>query len=208
MSKPPKPETSERKCVVTGKSQDKTTLIRFVLGPEQQVVPDIANKLPGRGVWITAKQDKVQEAVKQKAFHRGFAKQVVVSSEIDQQVSDLLEKAALGHLKMANKAGALIFGFTKLMAAIEKQAIIALIHAAEASPQEAEKLEYKFRTNLEQRDKTEQNHYKKPFNRFKTSELNLAFGAANVIYAGLKENGAARAAIKAMERHRVYHLNS
>ena len=204
MSKVKSNEQSERRCVVTGKSLAKASLIRFVIGPDGGIVPDIANKLPGRGVWVTATKGKIQEAVQRKQFHRGFGQSVDVSSEIDQQVEHLLEKAALGHLKMANKAGAVIYGFTKLMAAIEKGVIIALIHAQEASVPESEKLDYKFRTNLEQRDKWEQNPYKNPFNRFKTSELSLAFGAANVIHAGLKENGASHAAIKAMKRHNEY----
>ena len=206
MSKRQSNESGERRCVVTGKSLAKSGLIRFVLGPEGAVVPDIANKLPGRGVWVTSRADKVQEAVQRKSFHRAFGQAVEVSVEIDQQVEHLLEKAALGHLKMANKAGAVIYGFTKLMAAIEKGAIIAIIHAEGASQQEAEKLDYKFRTNLEQRDKWQQNRYKNPFNRFKTRELSLAFGAANVIHAGLKENGAGQAAIKAMQRHNEYNF--
>ena len=91
MSKRQSNEASERRCIVTGKSLAKGDLIRFVLGPEGAVVPDIANKLPGRGVWVTARADKVQEAGQRKLFHKGFRQAVEVSSEIDQQVEHLLE---------------------------------------------------------------------------------------------------------------------
>ena len=92
------------------------------------------------------------------------------------------------------------------MAALEKETIIALLHADNASQAESSKLDHKFRTNLEQKSILAPNIGKKPFNSFKTQELSLAFGAANVIHAGLKQGGAANAAIKAMLKHRSYSL--
>ena len=62
----------ERKCIATGETQPKQGLIRFVMGPEAQVVPDIFGKLPGRGVYVTASRDALDLAVKKKLFARGF----------------------------------------------------------------------------------------------------------------------------------------
>jgi len=199
-----KQKNQNRHCVLTGETKLKEDLIRFVVGPNDEVTPDIKASLPGRGVWLCAQKATIEEAVKRKSFHRGFAKSVEVGPEIAQQVDDLLKKAALGQLKMANKAGNVVYGFTKLMAALEKETIIAIIHAQEASKPEAGKLDYRFRTNLEQSGVSAQNFCKKPFNGFKTQELSLAFGAANVIHAGLKDDGAAKAAIKAMTRYTAY----
>lgn len=202
----------QRKCIVTGQTKSQHELIRFVLAPDKTVIPDLKANLPGRGVWVTTQKSSVEEAVKRKLFQRHFETNCKVSLEIEAQIADLLKKAALGRLKIANKAGLAIYGFTKLMAALEKQTIIALIHAKEASKPEAEKLDYKFGATLETKigsnsEKSgvlEQRLCKKPFYSFKTQELSLAFGAANVIHAGLKEGGAATMAVKAMQKHLAY----
>lgn len=194
----------ERRCALTGEVMPKANLLRFVLSPDNELTPDLKAKLPGRGVWLTAKRSMVKDAVKRKTFHRGFAKDVIVRPEIDQQVEDLLEKAAMGWLKLANKSGLAIYGFTKLMAAIEKESIIALFHASEASPDTASKLDYKFRTKLEQSGVLAQCGLKKPCNCFKTEELSLAFGQANVIHAGLKNGGVSQAMIEAVEKLVIY----
>ncbi len=41
--------------------------------------PTFARKLPGRGVWVTARADRVAEAVKRQAFSRGFKTKAVAS---------------------------------------------------------------------------------------------------------------------------------
>ncbi len=206
MTKTKESQTQQRRCIVTGQSLAKTDLIRYVLDPDDTVIPDIKAKLPGRGVWVSAEQAKVKEAVKRKLFHRGFAKSVNVPPELGQLVQNVLKEAALGRLKMAKKAGQVVNGYTKLMAALEKETIIALLHADNASQAESNKLDHKFRTNLEQKSILAPIIDEKPFNSFKTQELSLAFGAANVIHAGLKQGGAADAAIKAMLKHRSYSL--
>ena len=208
MQKEEQKAKTERRCIVTGKVRPKSDLIRFVAGPENTLIPDIKGKLPGRGVWVTPEKEKIAEAVKRKLFERNLAKDIAIAPEIDHQVEILLKEAALGCLKMANKAGNAIFGFTKLMAALEKQAIICLIHAEQASPAESNKLDHKFRTNLEQSEKLQQISRKKPFWGFQTSELSLAFGAANVIHAGLTESGATLAAMNAVARLAHYQGSS
>lgn len=195
MSKEP-----ERKCAVTGDVVPKAHLIRFVLSPDNVVTPDLKTKLPGRGVWVSAKRSLIKDAVKKKVFHRGFVKEVTVNPEIDQQLEDLLEKSAIGWLKLANKSGLAIFGFTKLMAALEKGSIIALFHASEASLDTAEKLDYKFRTKSEQSGILEQGGLKNPCYCYKTADLSLAFGQANVIHAGLKQGGVSSGMIEATEK--------
>ena len=31
-------------------------MVRFVLGPEGEMVPDVAGRLPGRGFWLSARE--------------------------------------------------------------------------------------------------------------------------------------------------------
>ena len=44
----------ERRDLVSHQVMDESRLIRFVAGPEGQVVPDLGRKLPGRGLWAVS----------------------------------------------------------------------------------------------------------------------------------------------------------
>ena len=66
----------ERTCIVSRTVRPPAELIRFVLGPENQVVPDLRHKLPGRGVWVTARRAVVEEAVRRRLFARAFKAEV------------------------------------------------------------------------------------------------------------------------------------
>ena len=72
----PRLRERERLCVATRTVRPVADLIRFVIGPDGEAVPDVKNKLPGRGLWITASQDALGEAIKRKAFARGFRREV------------------------------------------------------------------------------------------------------------------------------------
>ena len=63
---------SVRTCVVTRAKLAPDDLLRFVLSPEGIVTPDLRRKLPGRGVWVQTSRDAVAEALRRKAFTRGF----------------------------------------------------------------------------------------------------------------------------------------
>ena len=81
-------------------------MIRFVVGPAGEAVPDVKRKLPGRGIWITASRAAIEEAVKRNVFARGFKRDVRVAGDLAAQVERLLERAALDALAIAAKAGA------------------------------------------------------------------------------------------------------
>ena len=96
-----------RTCIVTRKAGTKDELIRFVLGPEQEVVADIREKLPGRGVWVTNSRQAVEKAVTKNLFSAGFKQKVRVSADIVKNVEDLLIDAIEQGLSMAKKSGRL-----------------------------------------------------------------------------------------------------
>ena len=96
-------DVAERMCIVTREVMDEAQLIRFVRGPEGEVVPDLARKLPGRGVWVALSRARVAEAVKRKAFRRGLRRGHGWNRSA-RLVADLLRKAALAYLSLAKKA--------------------------------------------------------------------------------------------------------
>lgn len=190
---------TQRRCAVTRAHRSRDDLIRFVLGPDGTVVPDLKEKLPGRGVWLTAAHETVVEAVKRKAFGRAFKAEAKAAEGLADHVDGLLADAALGALSLANKAGELVFGHSKVEDALGKGRVIALIHASDAAADGCRKLDGKARAATEGRGLPS-------ICAFTADELGLASGRANVIHAALIQGGAARkflAAASRVERYRT-----
>ncbi len=183
-----------RTCIVERARKERPLLLRFVLSPQDGVVPDIKGRLPGRGVWVTAKKSAVTEAVKRRAFQRAFRKPVTVSDDLPLQVEELLKRSAIELLSIANKAGLLVSGFSKVEEAIKRREIAVLLHADSASDDGRIKLDKRFAAVSPGKDRIP------PKNCFTSAEISLAAGSSNVIHAGLKEGGASRAFFKALDR--------
>jgi predicted RNA-binding protein YlxR (DUF448 family) len=187
-----------RRCAVTRAHRPKDDLIRFVLGPDGNVVPDLKERLPGRGVWLTAARDTVAEAVKRKAFGRALKAEARPAEGLADQVDKLLADAGLGALAMANKAGEVVFGHAKVEEALGKGRVLALIHASDAAEDGCRKLDGKARATTAGRGIP-------AVRAFSADELSLASGRPNVIHAALIQSGAARkflAAAARLERYR------
>jgi uncharacterized protein len=187
-----------RACALTRARRPKDELIRFVLGPDGAVVPDIKEKLPGRGVWLTAAQDAVADAAKRNVFARALKAPAKVPEGLAGQVDRLLAEAALSALSLANKAGGAVFGNAKVEEAIAQGRVLALLHAREAAEDGCRKLDGKARGLSEEGPNPS-------IRAFGVDELSLASGRSNVIHAALIRGGAARkflAAASRLERYR------
>jgi len=170
----------ERMCVLTREVRPIADLIRFVVGPDGAAVPDLKSKLPGRGVWVTATQDALAEAVKRKALARGFKREVRLNADLVTQTGQLLERAVLDALAMAGKSGLVANGFGKTEAALtdDDERVIGLIHAAEAAPDGVRKPG----AALKRRDSVDQVAV---ITCLTTAQLDLALGRPNVVHAAL-----------------------
>jgi predicted RNA-binding protein YlxR (DUF448 family) len=167
----------ERFCVATRTVQPVSDLIRFVVGPDGEAVPDIKSKLPGRGVWVTATREALEDAIKRKAFARGFKRDVRTPADLAARTEQLLEQAVIDALAMAHKAGLVAAGFNRAATALEREDVVALLHAAEASPDGVRKLDAAVRQGRSQ---------PLPVIEFLTSaQLDLALGRPNVVHAAL-----------------------
>jgi len=188
-----------RRCALTRDRKPKEELIRFVLGPDGTIVPDLRERLPGRGVWLTASKDCVAEAAKRNAFAAALKTKVSVPPALADQVDRLLAETASGALALANKAGQVVFGFGKIEEAIGKGEVIGLLHAKEASEDGCRKLDGKFRAESLGQGIA-------PSRAFSTDELSLASGRTNVIHAALIQGGAALALLAAASRLERYRM--
>ncbi len=171
---------TERLCIATRQVRPVGTLIRFVVGPDGAVVPDLKRRLPGRGVWITAQRHVVAEAVRRRLFGRAFKAEVRVSSELPEELERLLEQSALNALSIAHKAGLVSQGSAKVEAAIASGGpVAALIRARDAGEDGGRKLAAAFSRRIE--DGAEGKIVK----AFTSSQLDLALGRLNVVHAAL-----------------------
>ena len=137
----PRARESARLCIATRTVLPVSDLIRFVIGPDGDAVPDIKRRLPGRGIWVTATQQALDQAIRSKAFGRAFKREVRLPSDLVARTQGQLERAALDALAIAGKAGLVAVGFAKAAAALERGEAVALLHAAEASAEGVRKLD-------------------------------------------------------------------
>jgi uncharacterized protein len=127
------PAATTLRCLVTGEDRPKSELVRFVVGPDGAVVPDIDERLPGRGLWTLARRDIVAAAVARKLFARAAREAASADPGLVDRVEGLLARRCLATLGLARRAGAAVAGAEKVRALIERGACGALIIAAEAS---------------------------------------------------------------------------
>lgn len=114
---------SQRRCIVTKDSAEKSVLIRFVLSPDNIVTPDLDEELPGRGVWVSAERALIQQAIDQKLFHKAFKVNVTVPDALVDLIASMLNKRTLNMLNFARRAGDAIIGFDKVQSACRKLSI-------------------------------------------------------------------------------------
>ena len=176
-------DARSRTCAVTRTSRPVDEMVRFVADMDGRIVADVARKLPGRGVWVEARAETIAKAVATRAFSRSLKRQVEASADLPLQVEQLLRRRALALLSIANKAGELICGFSKVEALISSERPFCLIHASDAAADGCRKLDgLATRLNDGQAPKTIQ--------IFTSEELSLALGRSNVIHAALTGGGA------------------
>ncbi len=193
-------EKNDRTCIVTRRPAGPDELIRFVVGPDGAVVPDLKRNLPGRGCWVTADREHVDKAAKGGAFARAFKLKVAVASDLGAMVDGILAKSALGALGLARKAGAIALGATKVEANVRSGAALLVLHAAEAAEDGLRKI-----TQARRATAALGGPEIPAYKLFSEAELGLALGGTNVIHAAVLAGDAGRAVegrMVALDRYR------
>jgi predicted RNA-binding protein YlxR (DUF448 family) len=170
---------AERLCVVSRQVKPVGEMIRFVVGPQGEAVPDLKRKLPGRGIWVTATRADLAEAVRRGAFARGFGRPVKIADDFVEGIERLLERSALDALAIAGKAGQVVAGFSKVEATLLRGHAVTLMHASDAAPDGVRKLE-----GL-RRQVQEEGREIGLIADFSSAQLDLASGRSNVVHAAL-----------------------
>jgi uncharacterized protein len=166
----------ERKCIATGESQPKAGLIRFCLGPDDMVVPDILARLPGRGFYVSADRAAIDKAAKKGLFARAAKQPVKVPENLADLVESLMLRRVIDLISLARKASGAVMGYEKVKEWLQKDKVRVLIQASNGSE--------RGKTKLRAPDG------EGSFIGFLTAEeMGLAFGRERAIHAALGAGG-------------------
>jgi predicted RNA-binding protein YlxR (DUF448 family) len=190
----------ERRCIVSGETGPKEALIRFVIGPEDQVVADLAERLPGRGIWLTATREAVETAAKKGLFARAAKAKAVAGEGLADEVEALLAKRASAALGLARKAGELVTGFEKVLAEISAGRLRVLIEARDGSEDGMRKMAGALKSRYDALQKAPAPILRPLWG----DEMGLALGRANVVHAALTQGSMEKKVLADLARLESY----
>lgn len=167
----------ERRCIVTREVLPESRLVRFVVGPENEIVPDLAAKLPGRGIWVSADRSILERAIGKNLFARAAKANVRVPADLVSRVETLLVKRMLDQLGLARRAGILVSGFDNVVRALtDRRKPFTLLEARDGAEDGRRKILAVARAaGIEPA----------VIGLFDSDELSMALGRGNVIHAAL-----------------------
>jgi len=178
---------AERTCLATGGVQRKYKLIRFVVGPDGEVVPDIMGKLPARGMWVTADRAALETAVKKGLFSRSAKQPVKTPDDLVDEVEKQMARRVVDLISMQRKAGKAVAGYEKVKGWLQTEEALVLIQAVDGSGRGKSKLSTP--------------HYGHYIGCLTADELGLAFGRQTVIHGALASGGLTLRVVE--EAHRL-----
>ena len=204
----PRPEELERQCALTREVKPVADLIRFVVSPDGELVPDTDAKAEGRGVWISLGEKHVAEAVKKRAFEKSLKEKVALPEDLPGLTRLRLTERLLAALQMARKAGQLVTGATQVREAIVSGKVVALITATDASEDGRSKLLSALKGAERSASEAGLGTRNVPhLELLDSAQLGLALGLENVIHAALVNGAAAQSALKRAEKLSRYLQN-
>lgn len=182
----PEPETAEptgkspqRRCIATREVLDKTLMIRFVLDPEGQVVPDLRHRLPGRGLWVKAEPAALALAIKTNAFAKAAKHSARIPADLPARIATLLRQDVSHLLGLARKSGDLTAGFEKVERELRNRQVALLIEASDGAADGRTKLARLAGSDVE------------IWSPLSAAELAAALGRENAVHVALKPGGIA-----------------
>lgn len=178
----------ERKCIATGDLHPKNGLIRFVAGPDGQLVADILGKLPGRGVYVAADRAALDRAVDKNLFARGLKQPVQVPGDLIEEVERQLSARVCNLVSLARKSGKAVAGYEKVKDWLNREDAEILIQASDGSGRGKSKLSTP--------------HYGRYIGWLTGDELGMAFGRQTVIHAALASGGLSNRVVEEAQRLR------
>ena len=179
-------KVSERKCIATGKVLSKSELVRFVLGPNNVIYPDLENKLPGRGMWVKAKRSAIVKAEESQLFARAANQNATCVKNLATQVENLIAYRITKLIGLSRKSGQCICGYEKVKDWLKKDIAKVLIQSSDGSGREKSRL----RT-------PDGGSY---IGWLNSKELGKAFGRENITHCALASGGLTQRIVEDAQR--------
>jgi hypothetical protein len=176
-----------RRCLVTGAVKPVADLVRFVVSPEGAIVPDIAGRLPGRGLWLTARRDIVALAVAKRLFGRAARRLVIVDDDLAGRVETLLAARCCELIGLARRAGGVQIGFAQVERLLASAAAGVLLGASDGAADGRRKLRAVAPTVRERA-------------ALSAAELGAAFGRDRLVHVALRQGKLAEALTRELDR--------
>jgi hypothetical protein len=176
----------ERKCIASGDVQPKQGLVRFVVSPDGLIVPDLAEKLPGRGMWVTADPAALTKAATKGLFARAAKQPVTVPDGLVEQVEMMLARRVVDLISLCRKGGHAVSGYEKVKDWLSKDEAEVLIQASDGSERGKSKLSTPYGGSF--------------IGWLTADELGQAFGRQTTIHAALHAGGLAQRVVEEAAR--------
>ena len=183
----------ERKCIATGKVRPVAELIRFVVGPEAQIVPDLAGKLPGRGIWVSAEPAALTKAAEKGLFARAARQPVTVPEGLVALLERQLERRVTDLISLARKGGTAVAGYEKVKAWLQMEEARVLIQASDGSERGKSKLSTPYGGKF--------------IGWLTADELGRAFGKQTTIHAALGAGGLSQRVVEEAARLKAFRVS-
>jgi predicted RNA-binding protein YlxR (DUF448 family) len=129
-----------RRCIVTRATGAREKMIRFVVGPDRSIVPDLAARLPGRGLWLSARADVLETARARGAFARAARSPVIVPADLRAVLQAGLARRVVDHLGFCRRAGQAVAGFEKAREWVKADKAALVMQASDGSEDERRRL--------------------------------------------------------------------
>jgi uncharacterized protein len=181
--------SAARMCAFTREVKPTEELLRFVMAPTGEAVVDLKHRLPGRGLWITARRETLDQAVRRGIFQKGFKREVGGLSTLADDTERLILRGVCDALAIAAKAGQAVSGAGKVSDLIERDEAAAVIHARDGSEDGIRKLNGQLRAQMQARGREGAVRIVRGLT---SDELDLALGRSNVIHAALRAGPASK----------------
>ena len=165
-----------RRCIVSNQQLPASGMVRFVVGPDSIIVPDVAGRLPGRGIWLSADRNIIKTACARNLFAFAAHQPVKVDEGLAEQVETLLVRRCIEYLGLARRAGQAVAGFVKVKGWLREGRAAVLLAASDGSMDGRNKLRRSVR-NLPE------------INLLRAAELGVAFGRDETVHAVIAPGG-------------------
>ena len=169
-----KNEDITRKCIVSGEIKEKSQLLRFVRTPDNQIIPDLNKKLPGKGIYVSNSYVLLKQVVEKCLFAKVLKKNVKVNKDLLQTVENVLHKNAVSAISLAKKAGDVVIGLDKVLEALKADQVSFLLEATDAGQDGVKKLQKYTESML-------------TYRLFSIEELDKALDKVNTVYLAFLE---------------------